>query len=122
AAHAKAAVNAEPAAAHLLLGEIALARGKIDAAQGEESVAQSYASSRAHALFLAARIAAARHDYAKAIDLLRASDSARRASNESLPRRFHYVAADALAHAGRVHDAEREFDAEIAIDPHDVQA
>ena len=42
-------------------------------------------------------------------------------SRESLPRGFHYAAGDALAHIGKTADAEREFEAEIAADPHDVQ-
>ena len=38
-----------------------------------------------------------------------------------MPRGFHYAAGDALAHIGQTADAEREFEAEIAADPHDVQ-
>ena len=52
-------------------------------------------------------------------------DSARRAAAEthaSLPPRFHYVAGDAFAHAGKIDDAMKEMDAEIATDPHNVQA
>src|SRR5204863_526409 len=50
---------------------------------------------------------------------------ARRAASEthaSLPPRFHYVAGDAFAHAGKIDDAVKEMDAEIATDSHDVQA
>ncbi|HEV7425233.1 MAG TPA: sulfatase-like hydrolase/transferase [Thermoanaerobaculia bacterium] len=121
AAHAHAAETSDPAAAHLLLGEIALARNDPAAAAREQKVAASFRYNRGHALFLAARIAAAQHDYARALDLLKAAEQACREAGESLPRGFHYAAGDALAHVGRTADAEREFETEIAADPHDVQ-
>jgi len=121
AAHAQAAVSAEPAGAHLLLGEIALARNDLAAAAREQSIAASFRYNRGHALFLQARIAAAQRDFARAIDRLKATNDACRADGESLPRGFHYAAGDALAHVGRTAEAEREFEAEIVADPHDVQ-
>jgi tetratricopeptide (TPR) repeat protein len=121
AEYAHAAASAEPAGAHLLLGEIALARNDLDAASREQSAAASFRYNRGHALFLGARIAAARRDFARAVDLLKAANDACRANGESLPRGFHYAAGDALAHLGRTAEAEREFEAEIAADPHDVQ-
>jgi choline-sulfatase len=120
-AHAHAAETTEPAGAHLLLGEIALARNDLGTAAREQSIAASFRSSRGHAMFLAARIAAAQHDFARALELLKSTGQACRESGESLPRGFHYAAGDALAHIGRTADAEREFEAEIAADPHDVQ-
>jgi len=121
AEYAHAADSSEPAGAHLLLGEIALARNDLAAATREQSAAASFRYNRGHALFLGARIAAAQHDFARAIDLLKATNDACRADGESLPRGFHYAAGDALAHVGRAAEAEREFEAEIAADPHDVQ-
>lgn len=121
AAHAHAAESAEPAGAHLLLGEIALARNDLGTAAREQSIAASYRSNRGHAIFLASRIAAAQHDFARALELLNATEKACRESGESLPRGYHYAAGDALAHIGRTADAEREFEAEIVADPHDVQ-
>jgi Tfp pilus assembly protein PilF len=121
AAYAHAADTTEPAGAHLLLGEIALARNDLAAAAREQGVAATYRSSRGHAMFLAARIAAAQHDFPRALELLQATARACRESSESLPRGFHYAAGDALAHIGKTADAEREFQAEIAADPHDVQ-
>jgi tetratricopeptide (TPR) repeat protein len=121
AAHAHAAETTEPAGAHLLLGEIALARNDLAAASHEQSIAASFRNSRGHALFLAARIAAAQHEFARALDLLKVTNDTCHQDGESLPRGFHYVAGDALAHIGRTADAEREFEAEIAADPHDVQ-
>jgi choline-sulfatase len=121
AAHARAAETSEPAGAHLLLGEIALARNDLATASREQGIAASFPSSRGHAMFLEARIAAAQHDFARALQLLTATEQACRASGESLPRGFHYAAGDALAHIGKTADAEREFEAEIAADPHDVQ-
>lgn len=121
AAHAHAAEAAEPAGAHLLLGEIALARSDLGTAAREQKIAASFRSSRGHATFLAARIAAAQHDFGRALELLKATAQTCRESGESLPRGFHYAAGDALAHIGRTADAEREFEAEIAADPHDVQ-
>jgi choline-sulfatase len=121
AAHAHAAETIEPAGAHLLLGEIALARNDLATAAREQRIAASFRYNRGHALFLAARIAAAQHDFARALELLKATDQACREAGESLPRGFHYAAGDALAHLGKTADAEREFNAEIAADPHDVQ-
>jgi tetratricopeptide (TPR) repeat protein len=121
AAHAHAAETTEPAGAHLLLGEIALARNDLAAASHEQSIAASFRNSRGHALFLAARIAAAQHEFARALDLLKVTNDTCHQDGESLPRGFHYAAGDALAHIGRTADAEREFEAEIAADPHDVQ-
>ncbi|MBV8545603.1 MAG: sulfatase-like hydrolase/transferase [Acidobacteria bacterium] len=121
AAHAHAAETTEPAGAHLLLGEIALARNDLATAAREQSIAASFRNSRGHALFLAARIAAAQHEFARALELLKVTNDTCRQDGESLPRGFHYAAGDALAHLGRTADAEREFAAEIAADPHDVQ-
>jgi len=121
AAHAHAAEITEPAGAHLLLGEIALARNDLATAAREQSIAASFRNSRGHALFLAARIAAAQHDFARALELLKSTNDTCHQDGESLPRGFHYAAGDALAHLGRTADAEREFAAEIAADPHDVQ-
>jgi choline-sulfatase len=121
AAHAHAAEAAEPAGVHLLLGEIALARNDLATAAREQSIAASFRSSRGHAVFLAARIAAAQQNFARALELLNAANQACRETGESLPRGFHYAAGDALAHLGKTAGAEREFGAEIAADPHDVQ-
>ena len=121
ASHARAAEATEPAGAHLLLGEIALARNDLATAAREQSIAASFRSSRGHAMFLAARIAAAQRDFARAVELLTATEQTCRESGESLPRGFHSAAGDALAHLGKTADAEREFAAEIAADPHDVQ-
>jgi choline-sulfatase len=121
AAHAHAAETTEPAGAHLLLGEIALARNDLATASREQAIAASYRASRGHAMFLAAQIAAAQHDFGRALELLKATEQTCRESRESLPRGFHYVVGDALAHIGKTADAEREFEAEIAADPHDVQ-
>jgi tetratricopeptide (TPR) repeat protein len=120
-AHAQAALTSEPAAAHLLLGEIALARGDAARARREEGEAERFPNGRGHALFLAARIAAHDHDYARTVALLQETERARAKTGESLPRGFHYVAGDALAHLGRTAEAEREMELEIAHDPHDVQ-
>lgn len=121
AAHAHAAETSEPAGAHLLLGEIALARNDLAAAAHEQSIAASFRYNRGHALFLAARVASAQHDFARALELLKITEQTCHQDGESLPRGFHYAAGDALAHIGQSADAEREFDAEIKADPHDVQ-
>src|SRR4051794_21469270 len=121
AAHAHAAETTETAGAHLLLGEIALARNDLATAAHEQAIAASFRSSRGHAMFLAARIAAAQHAFPRALELLQATEQTCRESRESLPRGFHYAAGDALAHIGRTADAEGEFEVEIKTDPHDVQ-
>jgi Sulfatase/Tetratricopeptide repeat len=121
-AHARVAAAGGAPGAHLLLGEIALVRHDLDAASREASAAESDAADRAPALFLEARVDAARSDYPDALQLLDREEQVRRATGASQPRRFHDVAADALAHLGRFTDAQREFDAALAADPHDLDA
>jgi arylsulfatase A-like enzyme len=122
AAHAALGASAGAAGAHLLLGEIALAKNDAAHADQEAQLAETNAGDRAQGLFLAARVATARHDYPKTLQLLAAEERQRAAAGGSLPERYHYVLADALAHTGKMSDAEREFQSELAKDPHDVQA
>jgi Tfp pilus assembly protein PilF len=121
-AHAAIALSAGETGAHLLLGEIALSRHDLAAASREEAAAEGSAALRTHALFLAARIAAAQHDYARTLQLLDDVSRARAATGASLPRRFHYVAGDALARLNRPADAEKELEREIAEEPDDARA
>jgi len=121
-AHAQFAASHDAPGAHLLLGEIALARNDLASAASEAQIAEREASDRPRAIFLEAKIAAAKRDYATTLSLLEKARNAAQQTNASLPPRFHYVAGDALAHAGRFDDAMKEMDAEIASDPHDVQA
>lgn len=121
-AHAQLALSAGEPGAHLLLGEIALARNDITSSSHEESAAEEVSSQKAHALFLAARIAAMQRDYLRTLRILDEVQRVRAASGESLPDHFHYVAADALARTNRRAEAEREMAREIADDPHDLRA
>lgn len=121
-AHARVALAGNAPGSHLLVGEIALARHDFDAAFNESLAAESEASDRAQALFLKARVAAAKGDYAGALRTLQMEEAARQKSGGSMPERFHYVTADVLAHLGRFDEARKQFQAEIALDPHDVQA
>ncbi|PYQ28636.1 MAG: hypothetical protein DMF56_15490 [Acidobacteria bacterium] len=122
ASHAQIALSAKQPGAHLLLGEIALARQDVATATREEAAAESSPAEKTHALFLAARIASLQRDYARTLQLLDDVQRERKATGASLPRRFHYVAADALARLNRPADAEREFQRAIEADPHDLQA
>jgi hypothetical protein len=122
AAHAQLALSAGEPGAHLLLGEIALARNEAATALREEAAAEEVASQKAHALFLAARIAAMQHDYVRTLRILDEVQRARAATGESLPEHFHYVAGDALARTNRRAEAEREMEREIVDDPHDLRA
>ena len=108
--------------ADLLLGEIALARNELPQAIAHAQNAERDTSDRPHAYFLEARVAVARRDYSSALAMIERCEADARASNASLPSHFHYVAGDVYAHSGRTADAQREFEKEIAIDPHDVQA
>jgi len=121
-AHAQLALSAREPGAHLLLGELAFARHDLAAAAREEQLAESSAAEKTHALFLSARIASAQHDYARTLGLLDAVGRESKRTGASLPRRFHYVAADALARLNRPEDAEREFQRAIDTDPRDLQA
>jgi uncharacterized protein HemY len=122
ASHAAIASAAGEGGAHLLLGEIALARHDLAAAAHEEGVAEANAAQRTHALFLAARIASAQRDYPRTLQLLDDVERARAATGASLPRRFHYVAGDALARMNRPADAARELERETVEEPDDTRA
>jgi len=119
---AQFAASHDAPGAELLLGEIALARGELPQAVAHAQNAERDAADRPHAYFLEARVAAARHDYASALAMIEKCAATARATGASLPARFHYVAGDVYAHSGRASDAKHELEAEIASDPHDVQA
>jgi choline-sulfatase len=121
-AHAQLALSAREPGAHLLLGELAFARHDLAGAAREEALAETSAAEKTHALFLSARIAAAQHEYARTLELLDVVIRESKKTGASLPRRFHYVAADALARLNRPEDAEREFQRAIAANPRDLQA
>jgi len=121
AAYARVADTSQAAGAHLLLGEVALARNDLAMAAREAAMASAVHYNRGHALFLSARIAAAQREFGRALELLRKSAEVCRADGETLPRGFHYVAGDAMGHMGRTADAEREFGAAIAADPRELQ-
>ncbi len=122
ASHAPIALAAGESGARLLLGEIAFARHDLAGASREAAAAEGSAALRAHALFLEARIAAAQRDYARTLKLLDDVSRARAATGASLPRRFHYVAGDALARMNRQAEAERELEREIGEEPDDARA
>jgi len=122
AAHAQLALSAGEPGAHLLLGEIALVQRNLATATREETAAEAVASQKAHALFLAARIAAMQHDYPRTLRILDEVQRTRAITGESLPEHFHYVAGDALARTNRPAEAENEMVREIAADPHDLRA
>jgi tetratricopeptide (TPR) repeat protein len=121
AAHAELALAGGEAGAHLLLGEIALVRHDPAAAAREASAAEGSAPQKAHALFLRARVAASQQAYPQVLELLDEVRQAAKAQGGSLPRRFHVVAADALARMNRFPEAEKEFERAITTDPGDAQ-
>ena len=122
AKHARFAADHGAPGARLILGEIELARGNIDAAAEEEQAAEQNAAEKAHALFLAARIASAKRDFPRALQLLEQSEEERKRIGASVPQNFHYVAADTLARLGRVPEAVQEFEAEIRANPRNQRA
>jgi arylsulfatase A-like enzyme/tetratricopeptide (TPR) repeat protein len=116
-----AAAHGAPGA-ELLSGEIALARGELPQAMAHAQNAEREPGDRPHALFLEARIASARHDYAGAAAAAESAEQIAVATGASLPAHFHAFAGDVFAHANRVADAKRELAAAIAADRHDVQS
>jgi len=121
-AHARLAAAASAPGSHLLLGELALVRGDPAEAEREAALAAQNHSESVHALFLRARIAAFQHDYPRTLELATSARQEQKQTGASLPRHFHYVVADALAHLNRLPEARNEFEAEIATDPRYVQA
>jgi choline-sulfatase len=113
---AQVAVAVEPGA-HLLLGEIALARGDAPAAEREAAIAERTAGERGHALFLEAKVAWMRRDFARSRGLIDASEAECARTHASLPEHFHYLRADTLAHLGDLAAAQTEFHKNILAEP-----
>jgi choline-sulfatase len=113
---AQVALRTEPAA-HLLLGEIALARNDAMGAEREARIAEESSSERAQAMFIEARAAALRQDSMRTLDLLAACEQEVQRTQGSLPQHFDYVRGDTLAHTNDVEDAESAFNASIAREP-----
>lgn len=107
---------------YLLLGEIALARGKWDEAAAHAEIARKSAALAPHATFIDARVAAARRDFRTAVMLLSKTQHEQQRSGGSLPRRFHFAAGDVLARLGKMNEARRAFEEEIARDPKNAEA
>jgi choline-sulfatase len=121
AAHAHLAERDNGPAAHLLLGEIALARGDLEAATHEAAGAGT-TTQMAHARFLEARIAVRRRDFVRSLQLLSDVQADARTTGESLPRHFHAVAGDVLAETGKAGDAAIELERALVEDPRDVES
>ncbi len=121
-AHARLALAGNAPGAHLLLGEIALAKRDLSAASVEAQEADREPADRVGALFLLARLAQARGDYAGAQRLLEVEEEARRKNAGSQPEHYHFVLADVLAHLGRMDEARAQFREEIRDEPHNLQA
>jgi choline-sulfatase len=113
---AQVAVGIEPGA-HLLLGEIALARGDGSGAEREAAVAEQTAGERGHALFLEAKVAWMRRDFALSRGLIDASEAECGRTHASLPEHFHYFRADTLAHLGDLAGARTDFHKNILAEP-----
>ena len=120
--HARFSAESGIGEAHLLLGEIALARGDLDAASAQAAIASRSESRVAHARFLDARVAAAKRDFRRAVVLLNEVQHAQQRIGGSLPRRFHFVAGDVLARLGKMNEARLAFVAELARDPKNMDA
>ena len=118
---ARVALRTEPGA-HLLLGEIALARNDAEGAEREARAAEESASERALAIFLEARVAVLRRDFAPALALLADCEREMQRTHASRPRHFDYVRGDALAHASDLAAAESAFHANIEREPRFEQA
>lgn len=103
--------------AHLLLGEIALARNDPSGAEGEARAAAASASERALAIFLEARVAVVRRDFARALALLADCEREMQRTHASRPQHFDYVRGDALAHANDLVAAESAFTTNIEREP-----
>src|SRR5581483_7137246 len=121
-AHARLALAGNAPGAHLLLGEIALAKRDLSTASVEAQEADREPSDRVEALFLMARIAQTRGDYGGALRLLEVEEEARRKNAGSQPEHYHFVLADVLAHLGRMDEARVQFREEIAAEPRNLQA
>ncbi|MHB0972058.1 MAG: sulfatase-like hydrolase/transferase [Thermoanaerobaculia bacterium] len=109
-AHAELALSRSPSAAHLLMARIALAQGQVPRAVSEARTAMEDSLRRAEATIVLARALGASGRISDALKLL---DS----PTDPPTREFHATRADLLARSGRVAEAAREFEAEIAAFP-----
>lgn len=114
-AHAELALPRSPSAAHLLMARIALARGEIPRAVTEARAAMDEPLRRAEATIVLAQALGASGRFGEGLKVL---------EEVSGPpaRDFHATRADLLARSGRVAEAERAFEAEIAAFPENRDA
>lgn len=114
AAHARIAATTQPAAAHHVLGRIALERRDYSTAMNEARVAMQDATYRASAIVLLARIAAETNHLEDGLKLIDSVDA-------GTPDR-DFTRGEILARMDRGAEAEAAFRSEIAAFPHNAQA
>jgi arylsulfatase A-like enzyme/Flp pilus assembly protein TadD len=122
AKHAELAMITNPGAAHLVLGRIALARRDYASAEREARAARRDAHRKLQSDVLLAQALTGQGRANDAIVLL---DEAKQAiSRDGLDSvlMLEFARGDALAHAGRIPEAEAAFRDEIRLFPHDRQA
>lgn len=109
-AHAELALTRSPSAAHLLMARIALAQRQIPRAVSEARTAMEDPLRRAEATIVLAQALGASARIPEALKLLEAP-------TDPPAREYHATRADLLARSGRVAEAARAFEAEIAAFP-----
>src|SRR6185312_10082720 len=122
--HAKMAMNAHPSFAHGLLSNIAVQRKQLDVAEREAREAMTDQSLRVGPMITLAEVLHAKHDDAKALDMVRQAQATydqREAKDPDLIRGLNLIHGKILADQGDAPGAEAAFKKEIELFPDNVR-
>jgi arylsulfatase A-like enzyme/Tfp pilus assembly protein PilF len=120
-AHAEAAVEGAPAAAHELLTKIALRRGDTDEARKQAELARQADPTLPMPLYVQAMQLYKAGKYAEALPIFEEALQLMRARTLQM-NEIHFYTGNTLARLERCPEAEAEFKEEIRIFPHNLQA
>ena len=122
AKYAGLAERTNPAAAHLTLARIALARKDYEQALREAALAKNDKASGLSALVVTAQIFAEQGRTADALQAIQQADAERKSQNQDMVQGLEFVRGDILARLGRYDDARAALQQEIAAFPRDKKA
>jgi tetratricopeptide (TPR) repeat protein len=120
-AHARLALERDPAGAREILARVALARGRVQDALAEARLAERADPGLPMPAFIQGMILYNDRRYDAAIPLLRQA-AARLGPKRLALRDLHFALGDSLAHAGRDGEAEAVFQQELVLFPENSRA
>lgn len=120
AANARLGLETQPARSHELLARVALGRDRLEEAEAEALLVKDDVAAESGAAVVRAEIRIRRNEPAAAIALLDAMRGRLAAGDAA--RDLAFLRGDALARLERFPEAQREFEAEVAAFPDNLQA